>query len=59
MEDKFTWVPFFEELLDKICKEYTPETLYQTWQEIFPGKYTDINKMDPFSFVCKIITVKI
>lgn len=56
MKDKFTWVPFFEELLDKICKEYTPETLYQTWKELFPDKYTDINKMDPFSFVCKIIT---
>lgn len=51
LEDKFTWVPFFEELLDKICKEYDPTSLYQKWAELFPDQYRDINQIDPFTLI--------
>ena len=65
MEDKFTWVPFFEELLDKICKEYNKEKLYSVWHEFFPDQYTTVDndtevtmtKIDPLSFVGKIISL--
>ena len=52
--NKYTWLPFFEELLGQICIEYNPETLYKVWHQIFPDKYNDINKMDPFSLIGKI-----
>lgn len=53
---KFTWLPFFEELLNKICTEYDSKTLYSVWQEYFPNQYKSdtIDVMDPFSFIGKI-----
>ena len=54
MEDKFTWVPFFEELLDKICKEYNPHSLYRKWSEFFPEQYNDIDQIDPLTFIGSI-----
>lgn len=64
-KDKFTWVPFFEELLDKICKDFNKEKLYDVWHEFFPDKYTMIDidadipltKIDPLSFVGKVISL--
>ena len=51
---EFTWLPFFEELLHKICTEYTPKSLYKVWYKFFPNKYNNLDKMDPLSFVGKI-----
>ena len=63
--DKYTWVPFFEELLDKICQNYNKETLYNIWHNFFPDRYNFIdndeniplNKIDPLSFIGKIISL--
>ena len=53
MADKeFTWLPFFEELLDVICKNYTPSSLYKEFKKLVPAtSYNDINKIDPFTFI--------
>ncbi len=50
----YTWLPFFEELLDKICTNFNSHSLYKIWTEKFSGQYNDIDQMDPFSFIGKI-----
>ncbi len=52
-DEKFTWVPFFEEVLEKICTHYSPDDLYQVFK-IFPNKeesFEDIKKIDPLTFI--------
>lgn len=54
-DTKYSWLEFFEELLNKICTKQNPHSLYKIWLEIFPDKYNnDIDQMDPFSFIGKI-----
>lgn len=48
----FSWLPFFEELLDIICKKYNSFTLYKEFKNLVPEEqYNDINQMDPLSFI--------
>lgn len=58
----FTWLPFFEEMLKEICKEYDKFTLSKLCHEIFGksgglvDKFSDGNKgplkeIDPLTFV--------
>lgn len=49
----YSWLPFFEELLNRICSEYNSESLYTIWNQFFPEKYEDIGQIDPFSFIGK------
>ena len=50
-EDKFTWVPFAEELLDKICNTSSPRDLYREFKK-FPGMdWSDIDQIDPLSYI--------
>lgn len=53
MIDKiFSWLPFFEELLDIICKRYNSYTLYEEFKKLVPeNQYNDINQMDPLTFI--------
>ena len=48
----FSWLPFFEELLDIICKKYNSFTLYKEFKNLVPEEqYNDINQIDPLSFI--------
>lgn len=50
--ENFSWLPFFEELLDIICKKYNSFTLYKEFKNLVPEEqYNDINQMDPLSFI--------
>ncbi len=52
VSDNFTWIPFFEELLDVICKRYNPSSLYVEFKKLVPeDNYTDIDKIDPLTFI--------
>ena len=65
IENKYTWVPFFEELWNKICTDYNKESLYPVWHELFPDRYNFVDadelvpltKIDPLSFIGKIISL--
>mgnify|MGYP007129802724 CR=1 FL=1 len=47
VEENFSWLPFFEELLDIICNKYNPHTLYSEFKKLVPEEqYNDINQMD-------------
>lgn len=50
------WIPFYNELLNIICKNYDAESLYNIWLKYFPHKYKDIRKMDPFTFVARTLS---
>ena len=50
------WIPFYNELLNIICKNYDAESLYNIWLKYFPNKYKDIRKMDPFTFVSRTLS---
>lgn len=52
VEENFSWLPFFEELLDIICNKYNPHTLYSEFKKLVPEEqYNDINQMDPLTFI--------
>ncbi len=50
-EDKFTWVPFFEELLDKICKTSNSIELYKSFKSFKSGSWVDLDRIDPLSYI--------
>lgn len=53
-QNKFTWLPFFKELLNSICKNSNPNSLYKEFKKFFPNNYNDINKLDPLTYICSI-----
>ena len=53
-ENKFTWLPFFKELLNSICKNSNPNSLYKEFKKFFPNSYNDINQLDPLTYICSI-----
>ena len=53
-ENKFTWLPFFKELLNSICKNSNPNALYKEFKKFFPNSYNDINQLDPLTYICSI-----
>lgn len=58
-QTSFTWLPFFNEMLNKICKEYTPQTLANVFNEVFPkerdqnddGQEIPFYEVDPLTFI--------
>ena len=52
---KFTWLPFYQELLDTIITKYNKETLCTAFKHIYSAlsESTDyvLEEMDPFSFI--------
>ena len=58
-EQQFTWLPFFNEMLTVICKNYTPQSLALVFKRIFPkqqdeetkGIKTDFKEIDPLTFI--------
>ena len=52
--NNYSWLPFFEELLDKICKNSNSEELYHHFKQFLPDKWNDIDKIDPLSYICCI-----
>lgn len=58
-QTSFTWLPFFNEMLNKICKEYTPQTLANVFNEVFPkerdqnddGREIPFYEVDPLTFI--------
>ena len=53
-QNKFTWLPFFKELLNSICKNSNPNSLYKEFKKFFPNNYNDINQLDPLTYICSI-----
>ena len=53
-QNKFTWLPFFKELLNSICKNSNPNSLYKEFKKFFPNNYDDINQLDPLTYICSI-----
>ena len=57
-KEKFTWLPFFKEMLDKIIKSYTGESLFELYKELYSEHLLEIKYkfpiMDPFSFIYDI-----
>ena len=49
--NNYTWLPFFEELLDKICKTSNSTALYKSFKSFSSGKWDDIDKIDPLSYI--------
>lgn len=58
-EQQFTWLPFFNEMLMKICTEYNSQTLAKVFNEIFPGQQDEnpknnkipFQEVDPLTFI--------
>lgn len=58
-ETQFTWLPFFNEMLTKICAEYNAQSLAEVFNEIFPGQQDEnpknnkipFQEMDPLTFI--------
>lgn len=55
---KFSWLPFFKEMLDKIISAYNKETLCQLYREIQDGTKYPLNQIDPFTFILSIQGLK-
>lgn len=53
-QDKFTWLPFFKELLNSICQNSNPNSLYKEFKKFFPNSYNDIDQLDPLTYICSI-----
>lgn len=61
-EQMYTWLPFFEEMLSIICKQYDKNSLCNIFHQIFEGiggtqdKYSDteegpLREIDPLTFI--------
>ena len=58
-QTSFTWLPFFNEMLTVICEKYTPQTLADVFNEVFPkerdenakGQEIPFYEVDPLTFI--------
>ena len=47
----FTWLPFFNAMLKKICSEYDKTSLYEVFNKVFPKNKNDLGVVDPLTFI--------
>lgn len=58
----FTWLPFFNAMLKKICSEYDKRTLWEVFKKVYAGKFKwdlpilteNPGEIDPFTFIAML-----
>lgn len=53
-KEKFTWLPFFNEVFHVICEKYNKNTLVNLRNEIFDDKKKPLFEFDPLSFIAEL-----